>query len=721
MPGDEVVLAGAGWGAGVSVQFGSTAATVLDTSPSSLKVTVPALEGAPGTEFPVRVASGPDTSNPAPFVLGRLPLVISVSPASAAPGDLVTVAGRGFDGKPLANDVRVAGTRALVTAASSSELKVVVPRAAPGETTLDVRVPGAEHVGQARLAVAAGPDPIDFRFVAEPFEDAAGHEHALLATGLGPAFVLSASGGKSAAERGYEAERRLNEAGAALKGTVDGDVRARGLDGSPSLVVAGRDTPLLEVTLDDAAAYEEDWTGLKGRGGPITPVRVAVWWEAVARDLVLLLIRGEKPHFAADLAPEGRVFADLHPLARKSVTVGVPRQIVAEARPPVRDALRTAGLRIPATVKGPAPVAVAGTATEPGAPASPAAPAGPVLKLDGRWSGSETDQGRTNYITAVFAGPGGTFTYERALSVSQPLLGVVQQKTVVRFSVQTGAGPRYYLGKWDGQSSRARSPSIPPASRSSAPSSSRPTRPPAGDQVRWSTKRRGRAPWSPPPAAAAPRSGRPVPGAGRPSARRRGFRSVSTGELRVRAVSAGSPCDLGAQGGTLLVTEADELQGRPVAHRALFSGRAVEPVDEAAHDAAAQGQLARATQGQAQHLHRARAQDAVHLHEGARLREVDDGGRAGRVDLAQHAAMDGHTRAEAPVLQAIVIVLVEVDVLDGVEQLDALGHRALERLAAGDQAHAAGALVDDGGRARPRRGRSRPTAPPELIRPARPM
>ena len=37
-----------------------------------------------------------------------------------------------------------------------------------------------------------------------------------------------------------------------MKGTVDGDVRARGLDGNPSLVVAGRDTPLLEVTLDDA-------------------------------------------------------------------------------------------------------------------------------------------------------------------------------------------------------------------------------------------------------------------------------------------------------------------------------------------------------------------------------------------------------------------------------------------------------------------------------------
>src|SRR4029079_13005316 len=116
---------------------------------------------------------------------------------------------------------------------------------------------------------------------------------AMLSTGLGPAFVLSASGGRSAAERGYEAERRLNEAGAAPKGTVDGDVRAPGLDGSPSLVVAGRDTPLLEVTLDDAAAYEEDWTGLKGRGGSVSPARGAVWGGAVRGGIGQLLLRGE--------------------------------------------------------------------------------------------------------------------------------------------------------------------------------------------------------------------------------------------------------------------------------------------------------------------------------------------------------------------------------------------------------------------------------------------
>src|SRR4029078_5640834 len=157
-----------------------------------------------------------------------------------------------------------------------------------------------------------------------------------------------------------------------------------------------------------------------GRGGPISPARVAVWWEAVARDLVLLLVRGEKPHFAAELAHEVRVFADLHPLARKLVTVGVPRQIVAEARPPARDALRTAGVRVPATVKWRAPVAVAGAAAEPGAAASPAAPAGPTLKLDGRWSGSETDSGRTPYIHALLAHPRARRAYQPPLSSPVP-------------------------------------------------------------------------------------------------------------------------------------------------------------------------------------------------------------------------------------------------------------------------------------------------------------
>ena len=40
--------------------------------------------------------------------------------------------------------------------------------------------------------------------------------------------------------------------------------------------------------------------------------------------------------------------------------------------------------------------------------------------------------------------------------------------------------------------------------------------------------------------------------------------------------------------------------------------------------------------------------------------------------------------------------IVEIHVLNEVEQLDAFGHWALERLSAANQAHAAGALIDDG-------------------------
>src|SRR5947209_12146133 len=42
-------------------------------------------------------------------------------------------------------------------------------------------------------------------------------------------------------------------------------------------------------------------------------------------------------------------------------------------------------------------------------------------------------------------------------------------------------------------------------------------------------------------------------------------------------------------------------------------------------------------------------------------------------------------------------VLAEIHVLNEVEHFDALFHGSLEGLSAGDEAHAAGALVDDGG------------------------
>jgi hypothetical protein len=71
---------------------------------------------------------------------------------------------------------------------------------------------------------------------------------------------------------------------------------------------------------------------MRGRGGSVTRARLARWWEALGRELEQLTVRGEKPRFAAALAPEGRVLVQLFEAAQRGGRLGVPRQVVDEAR-----------------------------------------------------------------------------------------------------------------------------------------------------------------------------------------------------------------------------------------------------------------------------------------------------------------------------------------------------------------------------------------------------
>ena len=197
MPGEDVVLAGSGWGQGAAVRFGNVDVPVVEVTSSTIKVRVPQIAGPPGTSVPVVVSMGADPSNPAPFILGRLPLILSVEPRTAGAGDIVTIHGRGFTRDPARDVVRVAGTRAVVGTSSEEELKFVVPflEAPGGDVPLELRIAGLDSVGQSTLTLAAAADPVDLRFSAEPFEDEAGHLHAVISTALGPTFVLSAAGG----------------------------------------------------------------------------------------------------------------------------------------------------------------------------------------------------------------------------------------------------------------------------------------------------------------------------------------------------------------------------------------------------------------------------------------------------------------------------------------------------------------------------------------------
>jgi hypothetical protein len=444
LPGEVVELSGSGWGPGVKVRFGSLEAVDPEVHSTSLKVRVPEIRGGLGTSAPVVVVMNGEESNAAPFLLGHLPLIVSLTPAQAAPGDLVTFAGRGFQLRPTDNIVRIGGAHALVVTASGSELKVVVPQVGGdgGDTSVELRCLGFDNLGQATLKLAPPANPIDFRFVAEPFDDVEGHDHAVLATELGPAFVLSASGGRSAAERAFEAQRRLNAAAVLLKASRDQDVETRALESAPIVALVGKPEALLEVSQEDAAAYNEDWTKAGAKAGGVTRSRLARWWGAEARDLVLLLVRSEKPQHAATLAPEGRVLGDVFAAARKAITFGVPRSVLGEGRPPLRDALRVVGLRVPAGV-----AALAGEA--PAAPVATAVTEVP-LRLEGEWTGYEVEGGTRRRLLVTFVGRGGNVAY--AGGVSLPLAGVEQApKGVVRFNFQVRGSTHFFSGHWDGQ------------------------------------------------------------------------------------------------------------------------------------------------------------------------------------------------------------------------------------------------------------------------------
>jgi hypothetical protein len=170
----------------------------------------------------------------------------------------------------------------------------------------------------------------------------------------------------------------------------------------------------------------------------------------VARDLVLLLVRGEKPQHAGGLAPEGRVLSEVYEAARKTGRFGVGRDVVAAMKPPTLAALKIVGLRVPAQVVAPAGAAPA-PATAAATPA-PTTSTAPPLQLDGVWVGYSLEGGTRRYITLTFQGRTGELSFEGGVSISLPLFGVEQpQKDAVRFGVEYRGGTHYYNGRWDGR------------------------------------------------------------------------------------------------------------------------------------------------------------------------------------------------------------------------------------------------------------------------------
>jgi len=445
MPGEEITIEGSGWKDAASVRFGAQPAEILSVAPSAgIRVRVPALTAAPATEVPVIVTVSGAESQGASFVIGRLPMVLACDPARALPGDVVRVKGRGFSAEASSNRVLVAAMPALVSAATENELTILMPRvpvAPEGDATVEVHVEGRPEPGLSQLHVGGLPDPIEPRLFAEPLIDDAGHVHAVVGTEIGPAFVLSDAAGKSAALRAAQMVEAWTAALVRLRASLDEDVEVRNINTSPVLGLKGRPQTIVEITEDDAAGYNEGWIKPEPKAPLVTPARLAVWWEAQARDLVLLLLRGKAPENATALSPDGRPLADLHARARKTGRFGLPREVLGGLKPAEREALRIVGMRVPATIT------VTG---DRGAAAAAAAAAG--LRLEGTWVGFERETGRRRNISVTFEGEGGTLTYQAGVALSIPLAKVEQPlKGAVKFSAMIRGGVRHYTGRWDGE------------------------------------------------------------------------------------------------------------------------------------------------------------------------------------------------------------------------------------------------------------------------------
>ncbi len=432
LPGDEVELAGSGFGERPLVRFGGARAEVLSAGAQGLRVRVPALDVAEGAPAPVTVTAQDVTSNAAPFLVGRLPLITRVEPASGAAGAELSINGRGFSSKPGGTRVRLGGRPALIVAATYAGLRVVVPwGVAPGSAMVEVQVEGLEPLAQGRFEMTAPPGGVDFHFAAEPLEESPDGALAAVATELGPVLILGASGGASAAERALEAQAKLNQAAVPLKASREADFDAR-FSTPPAVGLRGKPEPLVQATPEDAAAYAE-------RGGrPVSPARLVAWWTALLRDLVLLLARSERPEHAAALAREGRALGDAFQAGRRLAPFGMPRA-AAESQA-LRAALRQLALRVPASVPEPA---VAG---------SPQASGRAALRLEGAWRGREQVPEGRRAISVTFERRGGTYALESGLGLSLPLLSVERPRPEsARFSLRLGGGVRYYSGTWDGE------------------------------------------------------------------------------------------------------------------------------------------------------------------------------------------------------------------------------------------------------------------------------
>jgi hypothetical protein len=432
MPGQEITLTGQNLNSQPpTVVIGGIRGAVVDAQPTSIKVRIPPeIMAVEGRTIQVTVQVGTETSKAPDLLLGHLPLVATVEPATGAAGSRIVVKGRGFAPTASENTVTFGEKRALVLAAGPTELTVAVPGSeVPGsQLTLPLRVNASGTVSSPASFVLTRSTAGYFlpRFFALPVTDHPGHDHVYVATDLGPLLVLSAKGGAGLAERGAGVADALN--GLADAAAAGQTVKVEARESPVGCVGTGNAACLVTATADDAAGYDEAWC--KTKGARSTPRALAVHWAALIDDYLTMFVAKQRPFRTLETSPRGKTLLELYGEAtrRSGPGAGIPIGLVSPLPARLEADLRELALVLP------------GETQAKGAGA-----------IEGLWTGTLEEASGTREIKIRFKLRGakleGTLSTSTGdLSMDRPLEDLTYEKSGIQFTARVGGDPRHFSG-----------------------------------------------------------------------------------------------------------------------------------------------------------------------------------------------------------------------------------------------------------------------------------
>jgi len=433
LPGGEVTVKGVHLaGEGVAVRIGGFPAEVVGRDGEGIRVRLPEMPVIEGKAVAVDVSLGRETARPGTIVLGHLPLVTGMTPASGEAGTTVTIKGHGFAPRAAGNRVTFGSLEALVLAASDREIQALVP--AFGLLGSRTALPTVVSIGGARsapvefTAVRPSGDVFRPRFVAVPAPGGDPERHAVVGTELGPVLVLS--GRWDAASTAERAARTATQLNGLLQAAESRPVRVEVQEGPAPRIAAGGVT-IVTVTAEDAEGLSRGWDGIPGTR--VSAPALARYWAALLHDYIGLFGQRLRPNRAIELTPRARVLLDVYSDAeRRGGSAGVGMGIVSALTTDRLDALRRLAYSGPDEAR-----------------------ASRGMALEGAWEGSIQDGGPPRSIRLQIRADGGRLagamtSTAGGLAMGIPLHDLSYDKGMVRFSAVLGGAPRQFRGALEG-------------------------------------------------------------------------------------------------------------------------------------------------------------------------------------------------------------------------------------------------------------------------------